>query len=90
MYNTKLDDTDTRAIILDELVRYKHLGGGTIVENTVEGISRNLGLMKELSVKSGVKIIAGTGMLLQKNIFYWNTYEHLYICMLFRANNFFF
>lgn len=63
MYNTKLDDTDTRAIILDELVRYKQIGGGTIVENTVEGISRNLGLMKELSVKSGVKIIAGTGML---------------------------
>ncbi|ODM99152.1 Phosphotriesterase-related protein, partial [Orchesella cincta] len=60
-YNTKLDDADSRAIMLDEVLRYKSAGGGTIVENTVEGIGRNLGVLKQLSVDSGVTIIAGTG-----------------------------
>lgn len=56
-----MDDADTRAVIIDELVRYKQVGGGTIVENTVEGISRNLDLLKEVSIKSGVTVVAGTG-----------------------------
>ncbi|CAL8089473.1 unnamed protein product [Orchesella dallaii] len=60
-YNTKLDDVDTRAIILDEILRYKAAGGGTIVENTVEGIGKNLSLLKQLGLESGVTIVAGTG-----------------------------
>ena len=52
---------DTNRIIVDELIRFKNLGGNTIVENTTEGISRNASLLKKLSEESGVNIITGTG-----------------------------
>jgi len=45
----------------NELLRFKELGGRTIVENTVHGISRNAELLKELSLKTGVNIVCGTG-----------------------------
>ncbi|CAG7822518.1 unnamed protein product [Allacma fusca] len=60
-YNIKLDDKDTEGVILDEIMRFKNLGGKTIVENTTHGISRNTLLMRQLSERSGVNIICGAG-----------------------------
>jgi phosphotriesterase-related protein len=57
----KLDDEDAGAIMLDEIKYFKELGGRTIVENTIHGISRNIKLLKQLSIDSGVNIISGTG-----------------------------
>jgi len=62
VYNIKLDDVDSKNIMLDELLRYKAAGGNTIVENTVHGISRNNELLRTLSEQSGINIIAGTGI----------------------------
>ncbi len=47
--------------MLDEIKYFKELGGRTIVENTIHGISRNIKLLKQLSIDSGVNIISGTG-----------------------------
>jgi len=57
-----MDDMDTKDVMLDELLRYKAAGGNTIVENTVQGISRNALLLRDLSYQSGLNIIAGTGL----------------------------
>lgn len=61
MYNLKLNDPACAAVMLDEMLRFKSFGGGTIVENTTHGIDRSLKFMKDLSERSGVNIIAGTG-----------------------------
>lgn len=34
---------------------------GAIVENTSIGLNRNLGFMKEVSLNTGVHVVAGTG-----------------------------
>ncbi|XP_014250851.1 phosphotriesterase-related protein [Cimex lectularius] len=46
--------------ILEEMKRYKKFGGGTIVENTSNGLKRDLELMKKVA-DTGVHVIAGTG-----------------------------
>jgi predicted metal-dependent phosphotriesterase family hydrolase len=40
---------------------YKQFGGGTIVENSSHGLQRNITFLKEVSQKTGVHVIAGTG-----------------------------
>lgn len=40
---------------------FKESGGGSIVENTVHGINRNLKFIYEVSKTTGVNIVAGTG-----------------------------
>ncbi|XP_023723099.1 phosphotriesterase-related protein isoform X1 [Cryptotermes secundus] len=40
---------------------HKKFGGSSVVENTSHGLQRNLQFMKEVSLKSGVHLIAGTG-----------------------------
>ncbi|CAH1404470.1 unnamed protein product [Nezara viridula] len=61
-YSSKLniDFTDSDAA-LDGVKLFSEAGGGTIVECTSWGISRNLGLMKNISKATGVHIVAGTG-----------------------------
>ncbi|XP_075979126.1 phosphotriesterase-related protein [Anticarsia gemmatalis] len=60
-YNLLFDDTDANSAVLDDLIAYKKFGGGTIAENTTEGIKRNVNRYKYLSEQSGVHIVAGTG-----------------------------
>lgn len=45
----------------DELVCFKKAGGGTIVENTTTGISRDLLALRQLAKDTGVNIVAGAG-----------------------------
>uniref|UniRef100_A0A3Q3KLD3 N-acetyltaurine hydrolase n=1 Tax=Monopterus albus TaxID=43700 RepID=A0A3Q3KLD3_MONAL len=47
--------------VRDELLAYKKAGGGTIVENTTTGISRDLPTLKQLAKDTEVHIIAGAG-----------------------------
>ena len=47
--------------VRDELQYYRQAGGGTIVENTTTGITRNLPSLKQLAKDTGVNIIAGAG-----------------------------
>lgn len=45
----------------EELHEYRKAGGGTIVENTTQGIARDLPCLKQLAKESGVHIIGGAG-----------------------------
>jgi phosphotriesterase-related protein len=56
--NLILDDPETAA---KELVRFKALGGKTIVEMTNQGISPKPLALREISTKLGLNIIAGCG-----------------------------
>nr|XP_008167884.1 phosphotriesterase-related protein [Chrysemys picta bellii]XP_008167887.1 phosphotriesterase-related protein [Chrysemys picta bellii]XP_023962058.1 phosphotriesterase-related protein [Chrysemys picta bellii]XP_023962060.1 phosphotriesterase-related protein [Chrysemys picta bellii]XP_023962063.1 phosphotriesterase-related protein [Chrysemys picta bellii]XP_042712643.1 phosphotriesterase-related protein [Chrysemys picta bellii]XP_042712644.1 phosphotriesterase-related protein [Chrysemys pict len=47
--------------VKEELLHYKAAGGGTIVENTTMGISRDVKTLKKLAEETGVHIIAGAG-----------------------------
>ncbi|XP_021189345.3 phosphotriesterase-related protein [Helicoverpa armigera] len=60
-YNLELDDKEANAAVLHDVVEYGTASGGTIVENTTEGIRRNLKFCKEISQRSKVHIVAGTG-----------------------------
>lgn len=60
-YNLVLDDKDSLEAVTYDVEEYKKFGGGTIVENTTEGLKRNIDFMKHVSKKTGVHVIAGTG-----------------------------
>ncbi|XP_062423709.1 phosphotriesterase-related protein isoform X2 [Rhea pennata] len=47
--------------VREELLLFKAAGGGTIVENTTTGISRDVNTLKKLAEETGVHIIAGAG-----------------------------
>ncbi|XP_029444628.1 phosphotriesterase-related protein [Rhinatrema bivittatum] len=47
--------------IKEELLHYKAVGGGAIVENTTTGIGRDVKKLKWLAEETGVHIIAGAG-----------------------------
>lgn len=47
--------------VKEELLCYKKAGGGTIVENTTTGISRNLPALRQLAKDTGLHIVAGAG-----------------------------
>ena len=57
-----------RAMMVDEVALYKQAGGNTIVEQTVYGLHPDPQGLRDISEKTGVKIIAGTG-------FYWDMYH---------------
>ncbi|XP_038223492.1 phosphotriesterase-related protein [Zerene cesonia] len=59
--NLILNDLKAKEAVLNDVLAYKKYGGGTIVENTTEGIKRDIDFYKEISEKSNVHIIAGTG-----------------------------
>lgn len=47
--------------VRDELICFRKAGGGTIVENTTTGITRDLPALRQLAKDTGVNIIAGAG-----------------------------
>ncbi|KAJ8377993.1 hypothetical protein AAFF_G00249300 [Aldrovandia affinis] len=47
--------------VKEELLFYRRSGGGTIVENTTAGISRDVTTLKRLAKETGVHIVAGAG-----------------------------
>lgn len=59
--NLLLNDTDCEEAIEAEMHNYKQLGGGSLVECTTHGIYRNAAFLREISQKTGVNIVAGTG-----------------------------
>lgn len=56
--NLVLDDMETA---VSETMFFKNAGGNTIVDCTSIGIKRQAEKLKELSIRTGVKIIAGSG-----------------------------
>jgi predicted metal-dependent phosphotriesterase family hydrolase len=59
-------------VSINEAISYPHLynlfcfifqenGGTTVVENTTIGIDRDMTYMQEVSAKTGVNIVSGTG-----------------------------
>lgn len=60
--NLALDDVDTAC---DELGRFAALGGRTVVETTGWGIGRDLAGLKQISERTGVHVVAGTGFYLE-------------------------
>jgi predicted metal-dependent phosphotriesterase family hydrolase len=57
----QFNDAHAHAAVLYDMGLYKKFGGSSVVENTSHGLQRNLQFMKEVSQKSGVHLIAGTG-----------------------------
>ncbi|XP_073704813.1 N-acetyltaurine hydrolase [Garra rufa] len=47
--------------VKEELLCYRKAGGGSIVENTTTGITRNLPVLQQLAKETDVHIIAGAG-----------------------------
>lgn len=63
--NCRLDDFDTA---VEEVARYAALGGSTILEATGFGVGRNLSALREVSERTGVTIVAGTGYYLDSSL----------------------
>ncbi|XP_075067325.1 N-acetyltaurine hydrolase [Mixophyes fleayi] len=47
--------------VKEELISFKAVGGGCIVENTTTGISRDVKTLKRLAEETGVHIVSGAG-----------------------------
>ncbi|XP_007526218.1 phosphotriesterase-related protein isoform X1 [Erinaceus europaeus] len=47
--------------VREELLNFKSKGGGSVVENTTTGISRDVQTLKQLAEETGVHIISGAG-----------------------------
>uniref|UniRef100_UPI00358F46E9 phosphotriesterase-related protein isoform X1 n=2 Tax=Myxine glutinosa TaxID=7769 RepID=UPI00358F46E9 len=47
--------------IKEELCSFRKAGGGTLVENSSIGLQRNVKVLRQLSLDSGVNIVCGTG-----------------------------
>ena len=62
--NLALDDIH---LACDELGRFAELGGRTVVETTGWGIGRDLPGLREISERTGVHVIAGTGFYLESS-----------------------
>lgn len=60
-YNLVAYDEDWYKNVIDDVALFKKWGGGCIVENTTYGIKRDLEFYKEVSEKTGVHVVAGTG-----------------------------
>jgi len=60
-YNLQFNDPETHAAVLYEMELYKKFGGGAVVENSNHGLQRNVKFLKEVSQRTGVHVIAGTG-----------------------------
>lgn len=60
--NCRLDDVE---LAVAEVGRFAALGGATIIETTGLGIGRDLTALREVSERTGVNIIAGTGFYLE-------------------------
>lgn len=56
--NCRLDDIE---LAIEEVGRYAALGGSTIIDTTGLGVGRNLRLLRTVSERTGIKIVAGTG-----------------------------
>ena len=56
--NCRLDDEQ---LAVQEIDRYAALGGSTIIDATGLGVGRDLALLRRVSERTGVNIIAGTG-----------------------------
>ncbi len=59
--NLQLNGPECESAILLEMEQYRAAGGGTIVEATTQGITRNAKFLHHVSQSTGVNIIAGTG-----------------------------
>lgn len=60
-YNLDLRDNDACEAILKDVALFKKWGGGTIVENSSHGLSRDLEFCHEVAQKTGVNVVVGTG-----------------------------
>lgn len=59
--NLNLNDKYAKTAVTNDVRKFNISGGGTIVENSTEGLNRNVTFYKAVSEETGVKIVAGTG-----------------------------
>ena len=59
--NLVYNDINTEQAILDSVCEFSAAGGGCIVENSTQGLSRRSGFLREVSLQTGVHVVAGTG-----------------------------
>lgn len=64
MTNLEFDTTDMKASMFEEMKLYRKFGGHAIVENTSRGLGGDVGFLEEVSRKTGVHVVSGTGNLL--------------------------
>ena len=58
-----MGDFASELAVVESLKAFKKAGGGCIVENSTYGLNRRTSFLKELSLETGVQIIAGTGFI---------------------------
>ncbi len=60
--NIFLNDKESEEAVLESVARFAKLGGGCLVENSTVGLRRKTNFLREVSQKTGVHVIAGTGV----------------------------
>ncbi|XP_068618555.1 phosphotriesterase-related protein [Battus philenor] len=60
-FNLLFNDLESKQAVLEDVTAFKSFGGGAIVENSTEGLERNIDFLKQVSSTTGVHVVAGTG-----------------------------
>ncbi|XP_060802496.1 phosphotriesterase-related protein [Amyelois transitella] len=60
-FNLEFGDQAAKDAVLQDVKMFKRSGGGTIVENSTEGLRRDIGFYKKVSQETSVHIVAGSG-----------------------------
>ena len=59
--NLVFNDAESESAVVESVEMFRRHGGGAIVENSTFGLNRKTSFLKEVSLKTGVHVIAGTG-----------------------------
>ncbi|XP_032520598.2 phosphotriesterase-related protein [Danaus plexippus] len=63
--NLLLNDENAKNAVRKDVKHYKLHHGGTIVENSTEGLERDIHFYKQVSEETGVHVVAGTGFYIE-------------------------
>jgi phosphotriesterase-related protein len=66
--NLVFNDSESESAITESVGLFRSAGGGAIVDNSTFGLSRRTSFLKDVSLNTGVHVIAGTGFYVQQSL----------------------
>ena len=63
-----MNDTDAEIGVIESVESFRRFGGGAIVEKSSFGLTRKTSFLKDVSVRTGVHVVAGTGFYVEPSL----------------------
>ena len=66
--NLIFNDAEAESAVVDSVAAFRRSGGGAIVDNSTFGLDRRTAFLKDVSVETGVHVVAGTGFYVEPSL----------------------